>query len=109
LVCSTKNKPSDLQSVAKIEGSPTWSQVFGNDGVHLTEASGKVFVETVISNAEVFFKQEIVDLEEDERMNEGQGTEWIAKRIDTVEREKGRLNRELRERNLQDSADKGGN
>ncbi len=96
-------KDMNLQSVAKIEGSPTWSQVFGNDGVHLTEASGKVFVETVISNAEVFFKQEIVDLEEEERMNEGQGSEWIAKRIDTVEREIVRLNRELRERNLQDS------
>ena len=36
-------------------------------------------------------------------MNDGHGPDWIAKRIDTVEREIGRLNKELRERNVQDS------
>ena len=72
-------KAMNLKNVAKIEGSPTSSQVFGNDGVHLTEVAGKVFVETIISNAEVFFKQEVIDLEEDEEMIDGHGTDGLQK------------------------------
>jgi hypothetical protein len=31
------------------------------DGIHLTEAAGKVFVAKLISGAEAFFKEEVVD------------------------------------------------
>ena len=38
-------KAIGLQNVSRVEGSPGWSQIFENDGVHLVEAAGKVFVE----------------------------------------------------------------
>jgi hypothetical protein len=77
--------------------------VFGSDGIHLTESAGKIFVETIILNAEIFFKQDIIDLEVDVKMDEENEKDWVAKRIDTVEKEIRRLNKELGARNLQDS------
>jgi hypothetical protein len=50
-------KEMRMPNISKINGAPEWLQVFTNDGVHLTEAAGKVFVESIILEAEIFFKQ----------------------------------------------------
>ena len=93
-------KEMRAQNVAKIDGPPSWTQVFSPDGVHLTEAAGNFFVK-------VFFKQEIIDLEKERQTNPEpiltDDPKWIAERIKTVEKEIGRLNRDLLERRLQDS------
>jgi hypothetical protein len=102
-------KAMGLENVARIDGSPGCTQLFDKDGVHLTEASGKVFLETIIANAETFFTQEIIELENEKMDESGESgnqiskAEWITKRIVTVEREIGRLNKDLEERGLQDS------
>ena len=54
-----------LRNVAKIDGSPEWSQIFENDGIHLTESAGKVYVENLIAGAESFFREEVIDLSEE--------------------------------------------
>jgi hypothetical protein len=70
---------------------------------HLTQASGKVFVKSIILNSEIFFKQEIIDLE-DERVNSQKNdSSKIAKRIEAVERDIERLRNNLMEQRLQDS------
>ena len=109
-------KSMNLRNVAKIEGSPTVSQVFGSDGVHLTESAGKVLVETIITNAEAFFKQEIIDLEvgmdtgvvsEPSKSKTADGSdqsiEKISGIITAVEMEVGRINEDTKNRRLQDS------
>ena len=112
-------KEMGVQNVAKIDGSPGWSLVFTTDGVHLTEPAGKVFVETVIAEAEAMFNREIVDLTQDgfvgRSTQEGfvgrsKEQKQIAERIVAVEKEIERLNKELiikereaMERRLQDS------
>ena len=60
-------KQMSLPNVSRIEGSPSSSQLFVSDGVHMTEIAGKVYVETLITNAEAFFIHEVVDLEEEEK------------------------------------------
>ena len=83
------------QNVAKIDGSPVCTQIFERDGVHLTEAAGKIYVESLISGAEAFFTEEVIDLEKDVDMDD---PEWIANRITVVEKEIGQLTKEIQER-----------
>jgi hypothetical protein len=64
-IFSESIKEMRAQKVAKINGSPGWTHIFSTDGVHLTEAAGKIFVESIISDAEAFFNQEILDLAKD--------------------------------------------
>ena len=92
-------KEMRIGNVARVEGTPGCTQVFTSDGVHLTEASGKVFVETLIQNSEIFFNQEIIDLVDDGKMDSSK----LAKRIESVEKDIYRLRNELVERRLQDS------
>jgi hypothetical protein len=54
-----------LPNVTKIEGSPVWSQQFESNGTHLTENTGKVFVENLIANAEAFFTEVLIDLKKE--------------------------------------------
>jgi hypothetical protein len=100
-------KEMRAQNVAKIDGPPGWTQVFSLDGVHLTEAAGSFFVQSIISEVEVFFKQDIIDLEKERQTNPEpiltDNPKWIAERIITVEKEIGRLNRDLLEQRLQNS------
>jgi hypothetical protein len=103
-------KDMRAQNVARIEGSPGWTDVFTTDKVHLTEPAGKVFVEAILTEVESFFSQEIVDLEDGGLVDKTKETKWIAERILTVEKEIARLNQELRvkekevmERRFQDS------
>jgi hypothetical protein len=77
--------------------------VFESDGIHLTEAAGKVFVENVIANAEAFFTEVLIDLEEDTirknmYTNLSEEAKWVAKNISIVEKEIGRLSKELQEK-----------
>ena len=102
-----------VQNVVKVDGSPGWSKVFESDGIHLTEAAGKVFVENLIMGAEAFFSEEIIDLEKEVTMKVVFNTEeasWVAKRISVVEKEIGQLTKEQKdkdkdaaERRIQDS------
>ena len=68
----------DIASVGKIESPIKMSQVFEQDGVHLTRSSGKVFVNAILYNAESFFKTEVVDL--DEEMEGPQNVDKTAKK-----------------------------
>jgi hypothetical protein len=74
----------DIPNVAKIDGSPVWSQQFKSDGSHLTAASGKVYVESLIADAEAFFTEVLIDLEkeptEGTSMGEKKDPIWIAKK-----------------------------
>ena len=54
----------DRVNVGMIDGPIKMSQVFEQDGVHLTATSGKVFVNALLYNADTFFTAELVDLEE---------------------------------------------
>jgi hypothetical protein len=67
----------DIASVGKIESPIKMSQVFEQDGVHLTRSSGRVFVNAILYNAESFFKTEVVDL--DEEMERPQNADKTAK------------------------------
>ena len=97
-------KAMGVRNVAKINGSPESSQIFESDGVHLTESAGKVFVENIIAGAELFFKEEVIDLELEtesemddiEPSNSEEG--WVAKRISIVEKEICQLNKQLKDR-----------
>jgi hypothetical protein len=53
-----------LAKVASIKCSPASSQDFESDGVHLTNASGKIFVDEIISGAESFFNAPLIDVED---------------------------------------------
>ena len=55
----------DIPNVAKIDGSPVWSQQFESDGTHLTAAAGKVYIESLIADAEAFFTEVLIDLEKE--------------------------------------------
>jgi hypothetical protein len=53
------------QNVAKIDGSPSCSQQFETDGVHLTKSAGKVFAEGLIVGTDAFFTEVLIDLEKE--------------------------------------------
>jgi hypothetical protein len=85
-------KAMGVQNIAKIDGSPVWSQVFEKDGIHLTEAARKVFVESLTSGAEALFTEEIIDLEKEVTRKEVSNTaeaRWLARRISVVEKKIG--------------------
>jgi hypothetical protein len=94
-------KAKGKQNLSKIDGSLAWSQVFENDGVHLTEASGKFYVESLISGAEAFFTEVVINLEKEVDGKNPKGlddTGWIANRIAVVEKEIGQLTKEIQDR-----------
>ena len=105
-------KTIDLQNVSKIQTSSGISQVFEQDGVHLTTTSGSVFVNAVLFNAEEFYSAQFIDLETEMEVVEEYDPihpetsltgETIKNRITAVERELDRLNEDLSNRRLQDS------
>ena len=55
----------DKRNVGKLDGPIKMSQVFESDGVHLTPASQKVFINTLLFNADAFFNAEVINLEEE--------------------------------------------
>jgi hypothetical protein len=92
-----------LRNVAKIDGSPEWSQIFEKDGVHLTESAGKVYVENLLAGADNFFREEVIDLVDettqmDTNTKKVEDASWVAKRISVVEKEIGILSKQLKDR-----------
>ena len=55
-----------LVKVGRIEGSLNSSQMFENDGVHLTKASGENFIGVILERAEDFFEAVSIDLTRDD-------------------------------------------
>ena len=53
--------------MAKIDGSPSWSQQFETDGVHLTKSAGKIYAESLIVGTDAFFTEVLIDLEKESR------------------------------------------
>jgi hypothetical protein len=54
------------KNLTRIECVSGASQQFQYDKIHLTPAAGQVFIEFVLSQAEDFFKSELVDFEDDD-------------------------------------------
>jgi len=63
-----------LTNVSRVDVISRASQQFEQDGVHLTKASGKIFVKGILDQAERIFKATFVDLGEDDN-NDGVGGE----------------------------------
>ena len=62
----------NCHNVSKIEGPIKMSQIFETDGVHLTETSGKVFVNALLYHAEALFTAEVIDLENEKMEEDGE-------------------------------------
>ena len=73
----------DLGNVGKIDAPIKMSQIFEQDGVHLTPTSGRVFVNALLYNADAFFSAEIVNLGD-----EGMDTEDDVNEVGVVVRPK---------------------
>jgi hypothetical protein len=54
----------NLINVSRIDSFPVLSQQFDKDGIHLTPASGKIFLDLTLGAAEEFFDADNVDLPE---------------------------------------------
>jgi hypothetical protein len=59
-----------MQNVSKIDILVKLSLAFKKDVVHFTENAGKLYVNTLLYNAEVFFKAELIELENEMEINE---------------------------------------
>jgi hypothetical protein len=104
-------------NVSKLETLLRVSQIFEDDGVHLTPTSGRLFVNAILFAADNFFKTEIVNLGDEaiESVEEDMDTSPVvllarstesvdlARRIKTVEGEIDQLRNNLYKRQLQDS------
>jgi hypothetical protein len=75
-----------LNNVTRISGIPQGCQQFDPDQVHITEASGKIFIEGLLTESEKFFKAPLVDLamEEDEQVTQSV-TDQLSARLDKLE------------------------
>ena len=56
-------KALSRNNVTRIEPMSIMSQKFENDGVHLTESSGQLFVELTLEKAEFFFNAPVIELD----------------------------------------------
>ena len=52
-------------NVGRIDGPIKMSQLFEQDGVHFTPSSGKVFINTLLFNADAFFNAEVINLDDE--------------------------------------------
>ena len=62
-----------LTNITKLDCVSRMAQQFDTDGVHLTPAAGKIFVESILMMAEAFFKAESIDLTMDVEMDPVEG------------------------------------
>jgi hypothetical protein len=75
-----------LDNVTGLDAIPQGCQQFEEDQVHLTEASGQIFLEGLLTGAEKFFRAPFVQLDDDEDMNEPESkTDELEKRIAALE------------------------
>ncbi len=52
-------------NIGRVYGLSRMLQQFENDGVHYNETSGRVFLDTILSDAETFFNAELIELDEE--------------------------------------------
>jgi hypothetical protein len=52
-------------NIGRVYGLSRMSQQFENDGVHYNETSGRVFLDTILSDADTYFKAELIELDEE--------------------------------------------
>jgi len=62
---------SGLGNIMRVDVISRASQQFESDGVHLTQASGKIFVEAILEASDKCFKADYVDLGKDEPRTKG--------------------------------------
>ena len=55
-----------LDNVSKVDAISVASQVFADDGVHLVDSSGKVFVQGIIDAAERFFSATLLTIDDED-------------------------------------------
>jgi hypothetical protein len=65
----------DKQNISKVNPSTGLSQVCEQKSVHLTLKLGKVFIDSILFNAEEFFAAQYVDLEMKTEVVEISGTD----------------------------------
>ena len=78
-----------LDNITKVVGIEEGCQQFEEDQVHLTAASGEIFIEGLLTKAEVFFKSPLIDLEDVETENDenvsDSVTDKLTRRLDRLE------------------------
>jgi hypothetical protein len=72
-------------NVTSIKCSPESTQDFEDDGVHLTGASAKIFVDTVVNGAEAYLAAVPVDLTEEQGAPDVAGIEGLERRLTILE------------------------
>jgi len=65
--CDESISSMRIENLTKIEGIPEGCQQFEQDGTHLTEAAGQIFIEGILTKAETFFKAPVIDLVNNDR------------------------------------------
>lgn len=94
-------KKECLGNLTAIDVIPVKSQIFLQDGVHLTKEAGKVFINLMLDSAEDFFEADSVDLADGDEQEEGEDQheeeseeeseiesklDKVAKRLDDLEK-----------------------
>ena len=76
-----------MKNVSRTDAIAVASQQFTTDGVHLTAASGKIFVEGILTASEDFFNAEEVDLTKDNSAKPDNKGSDVNRRITLLEEE----------------------
>jgi hypothetical protein len=63
-----------LDNVVRVDCISVFSQMFEQDGVHLTKEAGKCFLSVTLELAEAFFKAELVDLADAQEDEDGEAS-----------------------------------
>ena len=53
-------------NIGRVHGLSRMSQQFENDGVHYNETSGRVFLDSILSDADAYFKAELIEIDNEE-------------------------------------------
>jgi hypothetical protein len=76
-----------MKNVSRTDAISVASQQFATDGVHLTAAAGKIFVEGILTASEDFFNAEEVDLTKDDSAKPDNKGSDVSRRITLLEEE----------------------
>jgi hypothetical protein len=78
-----------LLNTSRIDVISIASQEFEQDGVHLTKAAGRIFVDGIMKGAENIFKAGFIDITEDDPTTDSTSNRKLEKRIDRMEADIG--------------------
>jgi hypothetical protein len=53
-------------NIGRVHGLSRMSQQFENDGVHYNETSGRVFLDSILTDADAYFKAELIEIDNEE-------------------------------------------